>query len=177
MRVQKRSNVSTTGRTRNSICWRQGVGALIGIVLSAGAATAQQNASPATDTVAMRGNRDLNGTIAVTEQVVTRRTQSSGGEQVVLETFSPSIEAGRLALTRRVRRMTTATADGTQTVELSEERNPAAPTEPLRVVRKSVTTVHRTDAGSFVTERQVLEPDLNGRFVLVLAQSERTSRN
>lgn len=175
--MPQRSNVSTMGRTWNSICWRHSVGALIGIVLSAGAASAQQSADSATDTVATRGNRDLNGTIAVTEQVVTRRAQSSDGEQVVLETFSPSIEAGRLALTRRVRRTTTATADGTQTVEISEERNPAAPAEPLRVVRKSVTTVHRTDANSFVTERQVLEPDLNGRFVLVLAQSENTSRN
>jgi hypothetical protein len=51
-RLQQRSNASTTGRTRNPICWRYGVGALIGIVLSAGAATAQQSAGSATDTVA-----------------------------------------------------------------------------------------------------------------------------
>jgi signal transduction histidine kinase len=56
------------------------------------------------------------------------------------QTYSPSIEAGRLALSRRVRRTTTATSSGTETVEETAERNPVAPADPLRVIRRSVTT-------------------------------------
>ena len=177
MQVEQRSKASTVRRTRQSIRWHRGVSVLIWIVLSAVAATAQQRAGSSSDTIVTRGSRDLNGTVAVNERVVTHRAQTDDGEQVVVETFSRSIEAGHLALSRRVRRVTTATGDETQTVEVTEERNPAAPSEPLRVVRRSVTTMRRSGAESVVTERQVLELDLNGRFVPVFTQTERTSRN
>jgi hypothetical protein len=177
MQVQQRSNAPTLRRSGRSIRWCHGVSVLICIVLSAATTTAQQGAGSSSDTVASHGSRDLNGTVAVNERVVIHRAQTNEGEQVVVETFSPSIEASRLTLSRRVRRITTETGDGTQTVEESEERNPAAPTEALRVVRRSVTTVRRSGADLFVTEREVLERDLNGRFVPVLTQTERTSRN
>ena len=100
---------------------------------------------------------------------------ASGEEQVVIETYWPSIHADRLALTRRVRRVTTATQDGSQTVEETAERNPGSPSEPLRVVQRNVTTLRRSGTDSYVSERQVFEPDDNGRLVLVRKQSEQTS--
>ena len=54
--------------------------------------------------------------------------------------------ADRLVLYRRVRRATTVTEDGSQTVEETEERNLASPSEPLRVVQRILTTLRRTKA-------------------------------
>ena len=71
--------------------------------------------------------------------------------------------------------VTTVTNDGSRTVEETEERNPASPSEPLRVTRRSVTTVRRTGGESSVSEQQLFELDVNGRLVPVLAQTERTS--
>lgn len=96
---------------------------------------------------------------------------------MVIETYCPSIEGGRLALSRRVRRTTTATSNGTETVEETAERNPVAPGDALRVIRRSVTTVRPSGTDSNVRERQVFELDVNGRFVPVLTQIERTNRN
>ena len=87
------------------------------------------------------------------------------------------MEAGRLALSRRVNRVTTVTEDGSQTVEETAERNPVAPSEPMRIVLRRVTTVRRSGTDSYVTERQDFEADGNGRLVLVRKQTEHTSRN
>jgi hypothetical protein len=146
------------------------------LVLTATAAAAQQSGST-TDTVATLSNRDLNGTVAVSGRTVTHRAQTNDGDEVVIDTYLPSIEAGRLALSRRVRRTTTATSNGTQTVEETAERSQVAPGEPMRVIRRSVTTVRPSGTDSYVSERQVFELDLNGRFVPVITQVEQTSRN
>jgi hypothetical protein len=148
---------------------------LFGMMLVSTAATAQQSAGTETETLTIR-DRGLNGTVAIGEKVVTQRARTDEGEQVVIETYWPSIEAGRLELARRVRRITTVTNDGSQTVEETEERNSASPSEPLRVVRRSVTNVRRNGAHSDVSERQVFELDLNGRWVPVLSQKDQTSR-
>ena len=113
----------------------------------------------------------------MSERVVTHRARTNDEERVVIETYLPSIYADRLALKRRVRRVTTVTQDGSQTVEETEERNPGEPSEPLRVVQRSVTTERKSGSDSYVSERQIFEPDGNGRFVLVGKQSEQTSRN
>ena len=136
---------------------------------------AQQSAGTVTETVTTR--RDLNGRDAVSEKVVTRRARTNGEERVVVETYLPSIEAGRLALSQRVDRVTTVTSYGSQTVEETEQHDPVAPSEPLRVVRRTVTTVRRSGAESHVSERKVFERDLNGQFVLVRTETERASRN
>jgi len=149
---------------------------LLWVVLAATALAAQQSGSTS-ESVATVRNRDANGAVAVNEQTVTRRFATGYGDQLVIETYSPSIEGGRLALSRRVRRTTATTNDGTQTLEETEERNPAAPSEPLRIVRRSVTTVRRSGTDSYVTDRQVFERDVNGWFVPVLTQTERASRN
>ena len=73
--------------------------------------------------------------------------------------------------------MTTVKQDGSQTVEETEERNPGSPSEPLRVVQRSVTTLRRSGTDSYVSERQVFELDGNGRLVPVLTQTESASRN
>ena len=138
-------------------------------------ALAQQSARTVTETVATR--RDLNGRDAVSEKVVTRRDRTDDEEQLVMETYLPSLYPDRLALTRRVRRVTTVTQDGSRTVEETEERNPASASEPLRVVERSVTTLRRTGHDSAVSERQVFQPDGNGRFVVVRTESEQTSRH
>lgn len=175
--MKHRVDTSTVRRSTDRLIRRLHIGlVLCSLALGATAATAQQSGST-TDTVVTLRNRDLNGTVTVTEQTVTRRTQTSDGDEVVIETYSPSIEAGRLALIRRIRRTTTATSEGTQTIEETAERNPIAPGEPLRVNRRSVTTVRPSGADSYVSERQVFELDVNGRFVPVLTQIERTNRN
>jgi hypothetical protein len=145
------------------------------IALTATTAMAQQSAATVTETVIMR--RDLNGREVVSEKVVTHRARTNDEERVVIETYSPSIYADRLALKRRVSRVTTVTQYGSQTVEETEEDNPAAPSEPLRVVQRSVTTVRGSGSDSYVSERHVFERDANGRFVPVLTQTERTRRD
>ncbi len=145
------------------------------ILLAATTAVAQQSVGTVTETVTTR--RDLNGRDPVSEKVVTHRARTNDEERVVIETYLPSMEAGRLALTQRVNRVTTLTKDGSQTVEETAERNPVAPSEAMRIIQRSVTTVRRSGTDSYVTERQVFEPDSNGRLVLVRKQSEQTSRN
>lgn len=155
---------------------RSGVAAaLLWVVLAPTAATAQPSGGTETETVATLGTRDLNGTIASGEQVVIERTRTNDGEQVIVYIYLPSIEAGRLALSRQVRRVTMATTDGSQTVEETEERSPVSPSGPLRMIRRTVTTVRRSGAEAYVTERQVFEVDVNGRLVPVFSQTEQTS--
>ena len=110
------------------------------------------------------------------EKVVTHRDRTDNDERVVIETYLPSQTQERLALKRRVRRVTTETQDGTQSIEETEERNPGSPSEPLRVVQRTVTTVRRSGSDSYMSEQQVFEPDGNGRFVLVRRQREQASR-
>jgi hypothetical protein len=98
--------------------------------------------------------------------VVTHRTRTNDEERVVIETYAPSMEAGRLALSRRITRVTTVTDDGNETVEETAEPNPAAPSEPLRIVQRSVTSVRGSGTDSYVRERHVFERDVNGRLVL-----------
>ena len=112
------------------------------IVLAATTAVAQQSVGTVTETVTT--SRDLNGRDAVSEKVVTHRARTNDEERVVVETYLPWMYADHLALNRRVNRVTTVTEDGSQTVEETAERNPVAPSEPLRVVQRSVTTVRRS---------------------------------
>jgi hypothetical protein len=149
-----------------------GVTVLFWIVLTAATAIAQESVGTVTETVTTR--RDLNGRQVVGKRVVTRLARTNDEERVVVETYFPSIEGERLTLSRRVRRATTETSDGSQIVEETEERNRVAFSEPLRVVRRSVTTVRRNGTDSSVSERQVFELDVNGRFVLT--QTESSSR-
>ena len=163
-------------RLANRLIRRRGVITVsFWIVLAATTAMAQQSVGTVTETVTTR--RDLNGRDAVSEKVVTHRARTNDEERVVIETYLPSMEAGRLALSQRVNRVTTVTRDGSQTVEETEEPSRVSPSEPLRVVRRSVTTVRRSGTDSYVSERQVFELDVNGRFVLVRKQSEQTSSN
>jgi hypothetical protein len=145
------------------------------IVLAATTAMAQQSAGTVTESLTTR--RDLNGRDAVSEKVVTHRDRAKDEERVVIETYIPLTYADRLELNRRVRRVTTVTQDGSQTFEETEERNPGSPSEPLRVVQRSVTTVRTSGGDSYVSERQIFEPDGNGRFVLVRRQTDDASRN
>jgi hypothetical protein len=145
------------------------------IVLAATTAVAQQSAGTITESTSTR--RDLNGRDAVSEKVVTHRTRTDNEERIVIETYLPLEYADRLALKRRVRRVTTVTEGGSQTIEETEERNPGSPSEPLSVVQRSLTTVRKSGDDSYVSERQIFEPDGNGRFVLVRKQSEQTSRD
>jgi len=145
------------------------------IVLAATTAMAQQSAGTVTETVTTR--RDVNGREAVCEKVVTHRALARDEERVVIETYAPWMYADRLELKRRVRRVTTMIEDGSQTVEEIEERNPSSASEPLRVVKRRLTTVRGSGGDAYVSERHVFERDANGRFVPVLTQTQRTSRD
>ena len=92
--------------------------------------------------------RDLNGNPSVSERVVTHRSGTDDEDEVITETYVPSIEAGRMALNRRVRRVTTRTSDGSRTVEEVERPSQAAPSDPARIVRRTVTTVRQSGTGS-----------------------------
>jgi hypothetical protein len=78
-------------------------------------------------------------------------------------------------LTRRIRRVTTARSDGTDTVEATEELNPVAPNEPLRLILRSLTTVRGSESTGCDIERRVFKRDTNERFVLVLTETEHRS--
>jgi len=163
--------------TRRLIRRRGVMAVLLCIVLATTSAMAQQSVGTITETVTTRHDRDLNGREVVSEKVVTHRGRTNDEERVVIETYLSSIEAGRLALSQRVNRVTTVTGGGSQTIEETAERNPAAPSEQLRVVQRSVTTVRTSGNDSYVRERQVFERDANGRLVLVHKQTESAHRN
>jgi hypothetical protein len=145
------------------------------VVLAATTAMAQQAVNTTSEDVVTR--RDLNGRETVTERVLTHHARTGGEERVVIESYLPAEYADRLALSRRVRRLTTATDDGSRTVEEIEESNPASRSEPMRVVQRSVTTVRRSGSDSSVTERQLFERDPNGQLVLVEKQTGSAPRD
>src|SRR4030095_14005592 len=87
---------------------------LLGIVLTATSAVAQQSAGTVTEAVTTR--RDLNGRDAVSEKVVTQRARTNDEERVVIETYSPLEYADRLALNRRISRPKTRNPEGRHTI-------------------------------------------------------------
>lgn len=116
--------------------------------------------------------QDLNGNLAVTETNVIRSSRTKDQEQVVIETYAPQTDVrgtnGRPPLSERVHRTTTATAGGGRyTVEEVEARSRVSPNDPMRVVRRTVTTVTPAGTDHWVTERKVFELDVNGRLRLV----------
>jgi hypothetical protein len=177
IQVIKRGELPKVQTTKRLIRRRGVMAVSLCIVLATTSAMAQQSAGTVSETVTTRHERDVNGREVVSEKVVTHRGRTNNEERVVVETYVRSIEAGRLALSQRVNRVTTATADGSQTIEETAEPNPAAPTEPLRVVQRSVTTVRTSGNDSYVSERQVFERDANGRLVLVHKQTESAHHN
>jgi hypothetical protein len=84
----------------------------------------------------------------------------------------------RIELIQRVRRTTTVDGDGGgQTVEEIDEPNPVSPSEPMRMVRRSVETIRRLAAGRWQTTLQLFVLDVNGRWVLAAAEAgEQTER-
>jgi hypothetical protein len=174
--VIEQGETSKTRVSRHVIRGRHLFTLIFWIALAAPAAMAQQPVDTVTEAVTT--HRDLNGRDVVSEKVVTERARTTDEERVVIETYLPFEYADRLALNRRVSRVTTVTRDSSQTIEEIEQCNPASPSEPLRVVQRSVTTLRRSGSGSdsYVSERQIFEPDGNGRLVLVRKQREQTSR-
>jgi hypothetical protein len=143
-------------------------------VLTGTAAAALQTSATLGDTVSTFCDPDLNRT-RLKERVVTHRSRTGDEDQVITEIYRPSIEAGRMTLSRRVRRVTKATSDGSRTVEEVEAANAVTPSDPPRIVLRIVTTVKDSGTGSSAIEREVFEKDVNGRFVLVCSESERSS--
>ena len=109
---------------------------------------------------------DVNGKLVDDERTVTRNVSANARDHAVIETYARS--DGRLVLSQRVHRTTTANPDGGRyTVEEVEGRNPVAPSEPLRVIRRIVTTVRPLRTGGWITEQELFERDVNGRLLLV----------
>jgi len=127
--------------------------------------------------------RDVNGRLTVRERTVTRRSEADGREQVVIETYDQNdggivLSDGRVKLSHRIRRTTAATADGGRdTLEEIEARSQVAQSDPLRVIRRTVSTVRRAGPDRWATQRQVFELDVNGRFVPVTAETEEAREN
>ena len=125
---------------------------------------------------------DINGHLTVDERIVFRRATAGGQEQVVIEIYAPYANGfsrdRSLALVERVRRTTTATADGgRRTVEEVEGANSVALNDPMQVIRRTVTTVRQVGQDRSLTEREVYERDLNGRLRIVAKDTEaRTGR-
>jgi hypothetical protein len=150
-----------------------GVVALICVVLTGTTAAASQTCETLGETEATLRDPDFDQTLNVSERVVTHCSRTSVGDEVVTEVYTRSIE-GRLALSRRVRRVTTVTSDGSQTVEEVERSSRVSSSEPLRIVRRTVTTVRQSGNGTTV-ERQIFIRDVNGRFLLVHTESKHSS--
>ena len=117
--------------------------------------------------------RDFNGNTVVHERVFTHRSAANGQDREVIEVYAPPADRmprsdSRLVLNQRVQRTTTATTGGRQTIEEVEGRHSVAPNEPLRVIRRTVTIVRQAGGSRSVAEREVFEPDANGRMRLVL---------
>jgi hypothetical protein len=144
-------------------------------VSAAATAIAQHSSDAVTETVTT--HRDLNGRDVVNEKVVTHSSRTNGAERVVIERYSTSMEAGRLAFTERINRVTTVTRDGSQTVEETVRPSRVSPGDPPRLVRRIVTTIRGSGSNSYVSERELFERDVNGRLVLVHRQTERAPRN
>jgi hypothetical protein len=121
--------------------------------------------------------RDASGRLAVSQRAVTRRTEADGRVMEVTDTFGDDPQGFTrsptpMGLSQRVTRTTTAGADGDRsTIEEIERRNVAAPSDPLRVVRRTVETV-RLVGEQTETERRVFERDPNGRMVLISTERE-----
>ena len=122
--------------------------------------------------------RDVNGNTVMDQRIYTRRTTANGRDVEVIEVYAPPTDQkgrsdSRLALGQRIQRTTSATPDGSrQTVEEVEERNSVAPNQPMRVTRRTVTTVRQTGSGRTVTEREFFERELNGSIRLVRTETE-----
>jgi hypothetical protein len=122
----------------------------------------------------------LVGKLVDTEKTVTRRLQSNGREQVIIETHERDHDgvvraSSPRTLRQRIRRTTTPTADGgRETVEDIEGRNPVALSDPLRLRRRTVESVRRLAPDRWAIERQVYELDINGRMSPVSSDIEET---
>ena len=120
---------------------------------------------------------DVNGKLTLSERNVTRRSEANGQGQTVVETFSRNLSGlvlsdNRLELSQRVRRTTTSAADGGgRTVEEVEARAPGSPSEPLRMVQRTVGTVRRVSPEQWETERRVYVLDVNGQLVLAIEEA------
>ena len=118
---------------------------------------------------------DVNGRLVDDERTVTRSVSANARDSAVVETYA-RID-GRLVLSQRVHRTTMATPDGGRsTVEEVEERNPAAPSDPVRTTRRIATTVRPARSGGWITEQEFFERDVNGRLLLVDQQSQYSSK-
>ena len=118
---------------------------------------------------------DANGDLVLSERSVVHRSQSGGEDRSVTETFSRNvggmIQSSRLELTQRVRRTTKpTTGGGSEAVEEVEERVIGSPSEPIRIVRRTIETVRRVDGQRWESDLQVFDLDLNGRFVLTASE-------
>ena len=177
MQVAEARETWTVRRAPQSIGRSGVVFVLCWIMLAATPLTAQQNGGTVIETVATLSDRDVNGKDVVSEKVVTRRSGTSDGEDVVIEIYLPSITwGGRPVLSRRVHRVTTVAGDGSRTVEETEARSLAVPGDPtMRVVSRSVTTVRRSGPDSYISERQEFKLDVNGLFVPVVTETVHTA--
>jgi hypothetical protein len=121
--------------------------------------------------------RDTTGNVVADERIYTRRSTANGQDREVIEIYAPRADQmprpdNKLVLSERVQRTTTATATGRQTVEEVEGRSSVAPNEPIRVMRRTVTTVRQTGSGRLVTDREFFERDVNGTMRLVRTEAE-----
>jgi hypothetical protein len=122
-----------------------------------------------------------NGVMDVVERKVTRHSTSDTQDLQVIETYSHNISGllrrtdNRLDLERRERVTTTKGPNGArETVREIEGRSPVAPSDPLRVIERTVETVARV-GNQWQTERRTYGLDGNGRLVLIRTETENSS--
>jgi hypothetical protein len=124
---------------------------------------------------------DMNGKATVVERRVSRSAGGNEPDDVVIEMHIPYVDrwAGSvngLALSERTHRTTTRSADGARsTIEEVEGRNPVSPGDPMRVIRRTVTTVRPSGTDRWTTEREIFERDVNGRMQRISVDSEESS--
>jgi hypothetical protein len=121
---------------------------------------------------------DASGRLAASERIVMRRSERNGREDVATEIYAQNADGyirsdAQLALSQRVRRSTTINPDGGRSiVEELEARNPVAPNDAMRVVRRTLVTERPSGADRWTAERRIFELNLEGRLIQVSMETE-----
>jgi hypothetical protein len=128
--------------------------------------------------------RDANRRLSLTERTVTREWKDAKGEEhQTIEVFSNNIggttrtEDGRLVLDHRLSTVRRSLPDGSQqTTQEFEQRSLVSPTEPLRVVEKSMQFSRPVGRGETQVQKTVQTLDGGGHYrtTIVLAGKKPT---
>jgi hypothetical protein len=125
---------------------------------------------------------NIEGNLAVAERTVSKDSASTMGEKrQTVETYSTEVPGnvsdGRLQLNQRVTTVQRASPDGRQSTNQEvEQRNPAAPSDGLRVTQKTIDIVRPGISGTTSETQTVQQSDGNGGLSTVWVDTRKTDK-